>query len=123
MFDVELNKSITQYDSESKKIGFQKFTSDEWINTINNVANKVRKNEININKTANNNIENNLETLYNNNERKSDVNKGIYSTANRRDGKIENEITDQREQTENTGISQKNISKGFKKTDKEAMKN
>ena len=112
MFDVELNKSITQYDSESKKIGFQKFTSEEW---INNAANKVRNNEISINKTANNNIENNLETLYNNNERKSDVNKGIYSTANRRDGKIENEITDQRGQKENTGISQKNIPKGFKK--------
>lgn len=67
-FDIEPNKSITQYDSESKKqVGFQKFTSDEWINTINNAVNKVRSDNNSINKkTVNNNIANNLETLYNN---------------------------------------------------------
>lgn len=75
-FDKELSKSITQYDSELKKqVGFQKFTSDEWINTTNNAVNKVRSDNNSINKkTINNNIANNLKTLYNNNKSESGIN-------------------------------------------------
>lgn len=44
-FDLEPTKSITQYDNQAKKtVAFQKFTSDEWINTINNAVNNARKN-------------------------------------------------------------------------------
>lgn len=63
---------------------------------------------------AKQNVANSLGTLYNNNERESGVNEGIYSTTNGRNGRIENAITDQRGQTEDTGIGTKNISQGFK---------
>lgn len=45
-FDIEPSKSITQYDSQSKtSVAFQKFTSDEWVNTINNAVNKTRSSQ------------------------------------------------------------------------------
>lgn len=45
-FEVQPNKSITQYDNQTKSnVGFQKFTSDEWINTINNAVNEARSNQ------------------------------------------------------------------------------
>ena len=44
-FDIQPSKSITQYDRQAKQqVGFQKFTSDEWINTINNAVNEARNN-------------------------------------------------------------------------------
>lgn len=44
-FDIQPSKSITQYDRQAKQqVGFQKFTSDEWINTINNAVNEARTN-------------------------------------------------------------------------------
>ena len=42
-FDIQPTKNITQYDNQAKqKVAFQKLTSDEWINTINNAVNKSR---------------------------------------------------------------------------------
>ena len=56
-FDIQPSKSITQYDNVAKKqVGFQKFTSDEWINAINNAVNKARAN----NQTTINNKQNNI---------------------------------------------------------------
>lgn len=44
-FDLQPTKSITQYDNVAKqKVGFQKFTSDEWVNTINKAVNEARAN-------------------------------------------------------------------------------
>ena len=45
-FDIQPSKSITQYDNVAKKqVGFQKFTSDEWINAINKAVNETRNNQ------------------------------------------------------------------------------
>lgn len=53
-FDIQPSKAITQYDNVAKKqVGFQKFTSDEWINTINNAVNKARETNTNINQNNN----------------------------------------------------------------------
>ena len=50
-FEEQPSKSITQYDSKNKSnVAFQKFTSDEWINKINEGVNEAR---------ANNQVENN----------------------------------------------------------------
>lgn len=63
-FDIEPSKSITQYDSQSKtSVAFQKFTSDEWVNTINNAVNKTRSSQNVPNSIEKNNIKeyNNLQ--------------------------------------------------------------
>lgn len=63
-FDIEPSKSITQYDSQSKtSVAFQKFTSDEWVNTINNAVNKTRSSQNIPNSIEKNNIKeyNNLQ--------------------------------------------------------------
>lgn len=63
-FDIEPSKSITQYDSQSKtSVAFQKFTSDEWVNTINNAVNKTRSSQNIQNSVEKNNIKeyNNLQ--------------------------------------------------------------
>ena len=63
-FDIEPSKSITQYDSQSKtSVAFQKFTSDEWVNTINNAVNKTRSSQNIQNSIEKNNIKeyNNLQ--------------------------------------------------------------
>lgn len=64
-FDIEPSKSITQYDSQSKtSVAFQKFTSDEWVNTINNAVNETRKNNSLTNDITNTiAVENNKEFL------------------------------------------------------------
>lgn len=44
-FDLEPNKNITRYDKDTKSnAAFQKFTSDEWVNMINNAVNEARAN-------------------------------------------------------------------------------
>lgn len=44
-FDLQPSKSITQYDNVNKRnVAFQKFTSDEWVNTINKAVNETRAN-------------------------------------------------------------------------------
>lgn len=63
-FDIEPSKSITQYDSQSKtSVAFQKFTSDEWVNTINNAVNATRSSQNIKNSVEKNNIKeyNNLQ--------------------------------------------------------------
>ena len=63
-FDIEPSKSITQYDSQSKtSVAFQKFTSDEWVNTINNAVNETRSSQNIQNSVEKNNIKeyNNLQ--------------------------------------------------------------
>lgn len=63
-FDIEPSKSITQYDSQSKtSVAFQKFTSDEWVNTINNAVNESRSSQNIPNSVEKNNIKeyNNLQ--------------------------------------------------------------
>ena len=63
-FDIEPSKSITQYDSQSKtSVAFQKFTSDEWVNTINNAVNESRSSQNIPNSIEKNNIKeyNNLQ--------------------------------------------------------------
>lgn len=46
-FDVQPSKNITKYDRQSKStVGFQKLTSDEWINEINKAVNEARNNQI-----------------------------------------------------------------------------
>lgn len=63
-FDIEPSKSITQYDSQSKtSVAFQKFTSDEWVNTINNAVNESRNSQNIPNSVEKNNIKeyNNLQ--------------------------------------------------------------
>ena len=64
-FDIEPSKSITQYDSQLKtSVAFQKFTSDEWVNTINNAVNETRKNNSLTNDITNTiAVENNKEFL------------------------------------------------------------
>lgn len=62
--DIEPSKSITQYDSQSKtSVAFQKFTSDEWVNTINNAVNESRSSQNIPNSVEKNNIKeyNNLQ--------------------------------------------------------------
>lgn len=45
-FDVQPSKNITKYDRQSKStVGFQKLTSDEWINEINKAVNEARNNQ------------------------------------------------------------------------------
>ena len=57
-FELEPNKNITRYDRETKSnASFQKFTSDEWINTINNAVNEAR---------ANNQVQDNTQKNINN---------------------------------------------------------
>ena len=47
-FDVQPQKSITQYDNVSKKnVGFSRLDSDVWINNIYDGVNKARQNGIN----------------------------------------------------------------------------
>lgn len=63
-FDIEPSKSITQYDSQLKtSVAFQKFTSDEWVNTINNAVNETRSSQNIQNSVEKNNIKeyNNLQ--------------------------------------------------------------
>ena len=63
-FDIEPSKSITQYDSQSKtSVAFQKFTSNEWVNTINNAVNETRSSQNIPNSVEKNNIKeyNNLQ--------------------------------------------------------------
>lgn len=44
-FDNEPSKNITKYDNQTKSnVGFQKLTSDEWINSINKGVNEARTN-------------------------------------------------------------------------------
>lgn len=44
-FELQPTKNITQYDRETKStVGFQKLTSDEWINTMNKAVNEARAN-------------------------------------------------------------------------------
>ena len=44
-FDEQPTKNITRYDNQAKtNVGFQKLTSDEWINTINKAVNEARTN-------------------------------------------------------------------------------
>lgn len=44
-FELQPTKNITQYDRTTKSsVGFQKLTSDEWINTINKAVNEAREN-------------------------------------------------------------------------------
>lgn len=61
-----------------------------------------------------NNIENNQETLYNNNESESGINETILKGRTRGNGRIEGEIADQTGKTSNTGISTENVSQNFK---------
>lgn len=61
-----------------------------------------------------NNIENNKETLYNNNESESGINETILEGRTRGNGRIEGEFTNQTGQTSNTGISAENVSQNFK---------
>ena len=45
-FDLQPTKNITQYDRQTKtNAKFQKLTSDEWVNTINNAVNQARENQ------------------------------------------------------------------------------
>lgn len=63
---MQPTKSITKYDSQTKQsIGFQRLTSDEWINTINKAVNNNRQ------QTS---IENNDSVLYNKTESESGIN-------------------------------------------------
>lgn len=86
-FELEPNKNITRYDRETKSnASFQKFTSDEWINTINNAVNEARANNQVQEKTqldqkqqienSQKLIENNQKSVYNNTESESDINVG-----------------------------------------------
>lgn len=59
-------------------------------------------------------IANNQQTLYNNIESESGINGEIYSRTTGRDGRIENEIANQRGQTDDTTISQGDIPEKFK---------
>lgn len=44
-FEEQPTKNITRYDNQAKtNVGFQKLTSDEWLNTINNAVNEARTN-------------------------------------------------------------------------------
>lgn len=79
-FDVQPSKNITKYDRQTKSTaGFQKLTSDEWINEINRAVNEVRNN----NQTQNvaNNQENNkqkqLDIIQKNNPMTDDYHTGI----------------------------------------------
>ena len=55
-FDLEPNKNITRYDRQTKSnAAFQKFTSDEWVNTINKAVNEAREN--NQKSTLNNKVQ------------------------------------------------------------------
>ena len=59
-FEEQPTKNITRYDNQAKtNVGFQKLTSDEWLNTINNAVNEARTN----NQAQNNNsVKNNTNT-------------------------------------------------------------
>lgn len=53
-FDLQPIKNITRYDNQTKtNQAFQKLTSDEWINTINNAIIEERNNNTNIIKEGN----------------------------------------------------------------------
>ena len=57
-FEEQPTKNITRYDNQAKtNVGFQKLTSDEWLNTINNAVNEARTN----NQAQSNNVANNQE--------------------------------------------------------------
>ena len=46
-FDIQPSKSITQNDNVAHKpVNFQKFTSDEWVNTINKAVNEARNSQV-----------------------------------------------------------------------------
>lgn len=110
---ISVNDSITPSNENVKPINYSMQNGENNTQILltasqtvkNNAAERVR---------AKQNVANSLGTLYNNNERESGVNEGIYSTTNGRNGRIENAIADQRGQTEDTGIGTKNISQGFK---------
>ena len=69
-FDLQPTKSITRYDSQTKSnIGFQKLTSNEWLNTINNAVNEARENGVDFENNENNtqNIPTPAKTMQENN--------------------------------------------------------
>lgn len=81
---------------------------------------QTKKNNQNSQMVQNGNVEqvgpiaNDQQTLYNNIESESGINGEIYSRTIGRDGRIENEIADQRGQTSDTTISQGDILEKFK---------
>ena len=57
-FEEQPTKSITKYDNVSKtNVGFQKLTSDDWINTINNAVLQEREKQQNTTQSKNSAIE------------------------------------------------------------------
>ena len=100
----EINNTSNLQQNQANNINT--LPTQQTIGQENNIAQNGMSEQIN--------IANNQETLYNNNESESDINEGIYSRTIGRDGRIKNEIANQRGQTEDTGISQRNISEEFK---------
>ncbi len=68
-FEEQPTKSITKYDNVSKtNVGFQKLTSDDWINTINNAVLQEREKQQNTTQSKNSAIEKIKPTIKNFNE-------------------------------------------------------
>ena len=92
-FEEQPTKNITRYDNQAKtNVGFQKLTSDEWLNTINNAVNEARTNNQaqNNNSVKNNTITNNY-AQSNENNTQNEPTKGEtinWNEIERPEGKI-----------------------------------
>jgi len=110
------NRTIKNGQKSTQNIQQEQLNNN--VNTQNQqgtpIQNKVAQNGLS--EQINNSVANNQETLYNNIESESGINEGIYSRTTGRDGRIENEIANQRRQTNDTRISKDNISKDFKES-------
>lgn len=81
---------------------------EQNIQDMQKVVNNIQNNQDTVS------IANNEQTLYNNIESESGINGEIYSRTIGRDGRIENEIANQRGQTNDTTVSQGDVSERFK---------